>query len=278
MKLVTRISSIRRIAWKALRSWSDDSAVMCADSEASSALSGWIRSPRVLEHRGDRVLGEPVDLEVGMELAQLVGDGRRRAARARARSGRRCTGRAARAPSARVQVVVVRPVVAVVARPRAIDEVAEQQVDLDRVAGVGEVARPLEDDERAVRQLREPRTRCARPDVVVAAVDHEDRAVDPGQQRPHVRLVLQPGRQLGGDERRAVRLEPPADGVLVRLRRVRLGQALREEELEEVLVVLGPVVAVVLPPAVVRRRAAPGTPASTRDRGHGGRPAAEPER
>ena len=38
---------MRRIAWKALRSCSDDSAVMCADSEASSALSGWIRSPRV---------------------------------------------------------------------------------------------------------------------------------------------------------------------------------------------------------------------------------------
>ena len=27
-----------------------------------------------LEHRGDRVLREPVDLEVGMQLAQLVGD------------------------------------------------------------------------------------------------------------------------------------------------------------------------------------------------------------
>ena len=36
---------MRRIAWNALRSCSDDSAVMCADSEASSALSGWIRSP-----------------------------------------------------------------------------------------------------------------------------------------------------------------------------------------------------------------------------------------
>ena len=29
---------------------------------------------RVSQHRGDRVLGEPVDLEVGLELAQLVGD------------------------------------------------------------------------------------------------------------------------------------------------------------------------------------------------------------
>ena len=46
MKLLIRISSIRRIAWNALRSWPADSAAMCADSDASSALSGWIRSPR----------------------------------------------------------------------------------------------------------------------------------------------------------------------------------------------------------------------------------------
>ena len=99
---------------------------------------------------------------------------------------------------------------------------------------------------RAAHPIRHGRT------CVVAAVDHQDRTVDPGQQRPHVRLVPEPRRQLGRDERRGVRLEPPADGVLVRLRRVRLGQALREEELEEVLVVLDPVVAVELPPAVVR--------------------------
>ena len=37
---------MRRIAWNAFRSWSNDSAVMWPDSEASSALSGWIRSPR----------------------------------------------------------------------------------------------------------------------------------------------------------------------------------------------------------------------------------------
>jgi hypothetical protein len=31
--------------------------------------------PTSLEHRCDRVLGKPVDLEVRVELAQLVGDG-----------------------------------------------------------------------------------------------------------------------------------------------------------------------------------------------------------
>ena len=37
---------MRRMAWNALRSWPANSAVKCADSEANSALSGWIRSPR----------------------------------------------------------------------------------------------------------------------------------------------------------------------------------------------------------------------------------------
>ena len=47
MKFAIRISSIRRIAWKAFRSCPADSDAMCADSLASQALAGWIRSPRV---------------------------------------------------------------------------------------------------------------------------------------------------------------------------------------------------------------------------------------
>ena len=47
MKFATRISSIRRIAWNALRSWSNDSLVTWADSDDSSALRGWIVSPWV---------------------------------------------------------------------------------------------------------------------------------------------------------------------------------------------------------------------------------------
>ena len=46
MKLASRISSIRRIAWNACRSCSADSDSMCRDSLASSALAGWMRSPR----------------------------------------------------------------------------------------------------------------------------------------------------------------------------------------------------------------------------------------
>ena len=67
MKLATRISSIRRIAWNTCRSCSADSDSMCADSLARPADAGWMRSPRGLEHAGHRVLGQPVDLEVGVE-------------------------------------------------------------------------------------------------------------------------------------------------------------------------------------------------------------------
>ena len=74
MKLASRISSIRRHAWKTLSSCSRDSAAMWRDSLASRALAGWMRSPQRLEHARDRVLREPVDLEVGVQRAQLARD------------------------------------------------------------------------------------------------------------------------------------------------------------------------------------------------------------
>ena len=100
-------------------------------------------------------------------------------------------------------------------------------------------------------ELGERGTGGARAHGVVASVDDEHRAVDAGEQLAHALLVREPGCELGRDQRLGVRLEAPADAVLALLRRVRLGEALREEELEEVLVVLEPVVAVPLVPADV---------------------------
>src|SRR4029077_17711710 len=88
MKLATRISSIRRQAWKQCRSCSEASLSMWADSPARNPLAGWMRSPRAASTwvagvrarraRGRRGGGggggEPVDLESGVKLAQLVGD------------------------------------------------------------------------------------------------------------------------------------------------------------------------------------------------------------
>ena len=90
---------MRRIAWNALRSCSDDSAVMCADSD------GQLGAERVdplavrLEHGRDRALGEPVDLDVRAQLAQLAGDRDVALRVARGRWGRRCTARAAGGPA-----------------------------------------------------------------------------------------------------------------------------------------------------------------------------------
>ena len=130
MKLASRISSIRRMAWKQCRSCSADSLSMCVDSFARCALAGMDSLAPPLEHRRDGVLGEPVDLEVGMELAQLVGD--RHVALGMAEPDRRrdveraLAARLAAHPAAR--------------RLGGLDEVAEQQVDLHRIAHVRAVA------------------------------------------------------------------------------------------------------------------------------------------
>ena len=95
---------MRRIAWKQCRSCSADSLSMWLDSLASNALAGWMRSPRACQNLGHRMLGQPVDLEVRMQLAQLVRDRDVPLRRARARSATRCRARACdgtcRAPSA----------------------------------------------------------------------------------------------------------------------------------------------------------------------------------
>ena len=101
------------------------------------------------------------------------------------------------------------------------------------------------------------RARRPGPYGVVAPVDHEDWTVDPREERAYALLVQEPWCQLSRNQRLGVRLEAPADCVLALLGRVRLREALREEELEELLVVLDPVVTIPLSPAdvVVKRLA-----------------------
>ena len=74
MKLLTRTSSIRRIAWNACRSCSPDSDSMCADSLARKRRSRVHRLAALLQELGDRRLGQPLHLDVGTQLAQGVGD------------------------------------------------------------------------------------------------------------------------------------------------------------------------------------------------------------
>ena len=114
----------------------------------------------------------------------------------------------------------------------------------------GQVARALEHD-----QLRRPWARRAKR----LGARRGSRRRFRGSRAPgsgcaaagRVSLLVRAGVRLGQDQCLGVRLQPPADAVLARLGRVRLGEALREEELQEVLVVPAPVVLVVLRPALV---------------------------
>ena len=115
-----------------------------------------------------------------------------------------------------------------------------------------EVPGALERHELPAGLLRHPLARRHHPHRVVGAVDHEHRARDPVAQAGELVGVFELAAQVRERQRLARRLEAPADAVLDLLRRVRLGEGLREEELEEVAVVLEPVVAVVLRPALVR--------------------------
>ena len=143
MKFATRISSIRRQAWKQCRSCSADSDSMCADSLARQRARGVDPLALGLEHARDRVLREPVDLEVGVQRAQLLGD-RDVAARV-AEPDRRGDEQRAAAPRA-----------AAASTPRGRggrDEVAQQQVDLHRVARLRAVAGALERHQLAAGRL-----------------------------------------------------------------------------------------------------------------------------
>ena len=64
-----------RSAWKQCRSWPHASDAKCAGLRRQPLAGRMDRLAVASEHRGHRILGEPVDLEVGVEPAQLVDDG-----------------------------------------------------------------------------------------------------------------------------------------------------------------------------------------------------------
>ena len=200
-----------------------------------------------LEHCGDRMLREPVDLEIGMQLPQLLRD--RDVAACVPEPDRR--GDVERAPAA-----AERP------RPRLhfrgrrddlVGEVLEQAVHFHGLARRRHVARALERDERPARELRDRERTLARLAVVQLAVDDEHRAPNACDEIARLLGARERRRRLlvGEDERLHASVEPPPDAVLDLLRRVRLGELLREEELEEPAEVAPPVVDVPLGPALV---------------------------
>ena len=194
-----------------------------------------------VERRRHGVLREPFDLDVRVQPTQLAGDGDV-APRVAEPDRRRQVERALRPPA---------PARPARRRGRRRGEVAQQEVDADGIARVRAVPGALHRNERPAGHVRELLADDRGPDRVVGAVDDEHGTRNaPAQARELVAVVQLPpevcqGQGLGRG------LEAPAHAVLDLLGRVRLGEHLAEEELQEVAVVLEPVVAVVLAPAVV---------------------------
>ena len=250
MKLATRISSIRRQAWKQCRSCSADSLSMWLDSLDRNALAGWIRSPfasstavtgcwasQSISRSGCSLRSSsamatsrcawPNPIGEEMNSARL---GRDLPRTHRCRRRRRWMDR--------------------------LDELPQEQVHLHRIAGVGEVTGAFEVDEGAVGALGQLDRPRLRRDGVLVAGDHQHRAVHALAQVDERLADLlggahQPHPEGRVDQRLGRGLQPPADAVLDLLGGVRLAARLREEELEEALVVAPPVVLVVLVPALV---------------------------
>ena len=133
-------------------------------------------------------------------------------------------------------------------------EVAQQQVDLHRVAGLRQMAAALDHDMLTTRQRGDDRAAVGVLAPVVRAGDDEHRAAHGAAgRRGRVRIAGDPARR-GVLEQHGLgtHVHRPLDAVLALLGGVRLGEHLREEELREVAPVGQPVVAVLLLPAVVR--------------------------
>ena len=199
------------------------------------------------EHPGDRVLREPVDLQLRSARPQLRGD-RDVPLGVPEPDGRREVQRLRRLVAARTHVVLAPR------RLEAVDELRDQVVDLHRVARRRAVPGVLEQHQLPAGELGQPLAERGRPDAVLGAVHHDDRARHlPGQRRDrlaHRTVAPEPPRRGVREDLRRDLVRPP-DAVLDLLGRVRLGEHLPEEELGEVVVAAAqPVVLVVLGPAL----------------------------
>ena len=194
----------------------------------------------VLERRADRVLGQPVDLQIGVERAQLVGDGD--VPPDVAESDRRGhVQRSLRTP------IRARPAT----KPwrRSVEEVAQREVDAHGIAGLRAVSRPSEADKSAAGELGRLGADGVRHDAVVLTVDHQHRAAHPSTELACPRGTH--SGHVGRDERLGVGLAGPPHAVLGLLGGVRLVEDLAKEELEKSDPIATPRVCVVPMPSFV---------------------------
>ena len=200
-----------------------------------------------LQQLGERMLGQPVHLDVRTQLAQLVGD--RDVAAGMAKADRR--GQVQDAAPA-----VDRPRPATRRRrrhwrqPR--NEFADRLVDDDGFARLRQMSRSGKGKQLPAGELDDEFTALVRLAAVTVAVNGEDGALDPAKHRLGFLLARRGDRTLlVHDQRLRSDVHRPANCVLGLLRRVRLAEQLAEEELREAAPVPQPVVPVLLVPALV---------------------------
>jgi hypothetical protein len=192
------------------------------------------------QQRGDRVLGEPVDLQSRMQLAQLIRD--RHVSLRMPQPNRRGHIQRPLAPGP--------PPHPPRRWQRRAGELPDEQVRADRVAHMRPMTRTLEQDEITAGRLGEGDPHGGAGDLIGRALDHQHWAGDPLAQLARGVLVYWVSefhryKRLGGC------LQAPAHAVLDRLGRVRLAEHPGKEELQEAAVIPQPVVAVSFGPALV---------------------------
>ena len=126
----------------------------------------------LLQHRRDGALGEPVDLQIGVELAQLVGDGR--VSLRVAEADRRRDVERALAPR-----LAAHPARA--AAGGGCTKSRSRRLALHRVTRMDEVPAALDRHELAGRDPGELDAAGMRGDRILVAVDHEHRAASPSR-------------------------------------------------------------------------------------------------
>ena len=264
MKLATRISSIRRTRLEGVQ------VVLAGLGLDVRALAGQpAATPGAPARRArsstrvDRVLGQPVDLQVRVQLAQLVGDGEVAADVPEPDRRARRTAPACAGSAARVQVRGPR-------RPVASSDSTNSRISRFARTGsrrVGACPPPRMRHQLAAGPLgpAPPRSRTARSRPRRRARPGPGSA-PAGRSPRRPRRSARPMRGRGEQQRLGVGLQPPADAVLPLLGRVRLGEDLGHEELDPAAVVGQPVVPVRLLPALVARPSARRSPGGS---GHG---------
>ena len=189
-----------------------------------------------VEHGGDRVLGQPVDLQLGPQLLEFLGDGHVPAGVTEADGG----GEVQRALAAGHGAG---PGGGAHRRSRDLfDEPGDQPGDRDRIPALRQVPRAVQLDQLAAGQLGQPAPPGQGLAAIVGAVQNQHRARQPRTER------LGRGARRGGaalplgDHRLGVGVQCPAHRVLVLLGGMRFRQLLLEEELDPAAV------AALLPP------------------------------